>query len=242
MILAVDAGNSRIKWGLRQSDGSWTARGVAPVDKLERADEAWAELPTPKRIAIANVAGPIVREAVRELASRWQVQPCWVASSAQACGVTNGYDDPTQLGVDRWAALIAAWARQRRACLVVMVGTATTIDVLDEAGRFCGGLIVPGLGLMKRSLIEHTAALTLSRGAVRQLPLNTADAMESGCINAQVGAIERMHRQLPTDAVCVISGGGAPALVPHLQIPAMVVENLVLEGVVALAEEQMHGD
>ncbi|HEY9398120.1 MAG TPA: type III pantothenate kinase [Burkholderiales bacterium] len=240
MILAVDAGNSRIKWGLRQPDGRWAALGAAPVAELERAYEAWAQMPAPARIAIANVAGPAVRETVIDLAGRWAVQPLWLSTGVQACGVTNDYENPQQLGVDRWAALIAAWAYQRRECLVVMAGTATTVDVLDAGGVFRGGLIMPGLGLMKRSLADHTAALKLMRGDYREQPRNTADAMESGCISAQVGAIERMHRQLPADACCVISGGGAATLVPHLRVPSMVVPNLVLEGVVALADEAEH--
>lgn len=236
MILAVDAGNSRIKWGLRGAEGRWIERGVAPVDELERAYEAWSHMPAPRRIAIANVAGPVVRETVVDLVSRWNIEPVWLESGTHACGVTNGYDDPGQLGVDRWAALVAAWQLERRECLVVMVGTATTIDVLDRSGRFRGGLILPGLGLMKRSLADHTAALKLADGVYCEQPRNTADAMESGCINAQVGAIERMHRQLGGEAHCVISGGGATALVPHLTLPTVVVENLVLEGVVALAD------
>lgn len=238
MILAVDAGNSRIKWGLRRPDGKWAEFGSAAVGELERAHDAWAQMPAPTRIAIANVAGPTVREAVIDLAARWPVQPLWLSTGVNACGVLNDYEDPQQLGVDRWAALIAAWACQRRECLVVMAGTATTVDVLDAHGMFRGGLILPGLGLMKRSLADHTAALKLSRGDYRERPRNTADAIESGCINAQVGAIERMHRQLTADALCVISGGGAPTLVPHLRVQSLVVPNLVLEGVVALADER----
>jgi type III pantothenate kinase len=121
-----------------------------------------------------------------------------------------------------------------------MAGTATTVDVLDAGGVFRGGLIMPGLGLMKRSLADHTAALKLTRGDYREQPRNTADAMESGCISAQIGAIERMHRQFAPDACCVISGGGAATLVPHLRVPTVVVQNLVLEGVVALADEAGH--
>lgn len=236
MILAVDAGNSRIKWGLRDAAGQWLVRGAAAVDELERAYDEWARMPAPTRIAIANVAGPTLRETVTDLAGRWQVEPLWLETTERACGVVNGYESPEQLGVDRWAAAVAAWLRQGRECLVVMAGTATTVDVLDANGVYCGGLIMPGLGLMKRSLADHTAALKFAPGVYREMPRNTADAIESGCIHAQIGAIERMRRRLSADAGCVISGGGAPALVPHLEAPAMVVENLVLEGVIALAD------
>lgn len=236
MILAVDAGNSRIKWGLRDDAGQWLTRGAAAVDELELAYDAWAGMPTPTRIAIANVAGPSLRETVADLARRWAIEPLWLETGVQACGVTNDYETPAQLGVDRWAAAIGAWLRQRRECLVVMAGTATTVDVLDCNGVYRGGLIVPGLGLMKRSLADHTAALKYEPGVYRDVPRNTADAMESGCIHAQVGAIERMRRHVSPDAGCVISGGGASVLAPHLEAPVMLVENLVLEGVVALAD------
>lgn len=236
MILAIDAGNSRIKWGLRDAQGRWVARGGAAVEELERAHEAWALLPAPQRIAIANVAGPAVRGTVTDLVGRWNVEPLWLETGPSACGVTNGYDDPRKLGVDRWAALVAAWQRLQRACLVVMVGTATTVDLLGRDGRFEGGLILPGLGLMKRSLAGHTAALKLADGVYRARPCNTADAIESGCIDAQVGAIERMRRRLDAGAPCIISGGGARVLMSHIEAPVVGVENLVLEGVVALAE------
>jgi type III pantothenate kinase len=234
MILAVDAGNSRIKWGLRAAEG-WAACGSAPVAELERLHEAWAGLPPPRRIAIANVAGPAIQGTLSELVERWPTQPIWLRSEREACGVRNLYQDPHKLGVDRWAALVAVWAEVRRASLVVMAGTATTVDVLDAEGNFQGGVILPGLGVMKRSLVENTAGLPLSAGAYRPLPRNTGDAVESGCVNAQLGAIERMHRELPADAPCVISGGGAAALLHHLNIPVIHIEHLVLEGVVRLA-------
>lgn len=234
MILAIDAGNTRIKWALRD-DSRWTAAGSAPVSELERLHEAWRSLQRPERIAIANVAGPEVRETLNELVSSWGIVPQWLQSSAAACGVHNNYENPQKLGVDRWAALVAAWEMHQSAALVVMAGTATTIDVLDAEGHFRGGIIMPGLGIMKRSLTESTAGLALAPGDYRPLPRNTADAIESGCVNAQLGAIERMHRELPSSAPCIISGGGAHALLHHLNLPIQHVEHLVLEGVVRLA-------
>ncbi|HKO88883.1 MAG TPA: type III pantothenate kinase [Burkholderiales bacterium] len=235
MILAIDAGNTRIKWGLR-AQTAWTAFGSAPVSELERLYDDWQDLEPPTRVAIANVAGPEVRQTLSELVQRWPLEPDWLQSELSACGVYNDYEFPQKLGVDRWAAMIAAWSMYAQAALVVMVGTATTIDVLDSQGHFRGGLIMPGLGVMKRSLVESTAALPVSTGIYRSLPRNTADAVESGCINAQLGAIERMHRELPSDAPCIISGGGAPALLRYLNVPVQHVEHLVLEGVVRLAD------
>ncbi|HKY01134.1 MAG TPA: type III pantothenate kinase [Burkholderiales bacterium] len=238
MILAIDAGNTRIKWGLRdRARKEWLATGSASVSELERLHEAWQDVPAPQQIAIANVAGPAVRGTLAELVERWSVEPKWLQSEAESCGIKNDYLQPQRLGVDRWAAMIAAWAAYRQAALVVMAGTATTIDVLDERGHFRGGVILPGMGVMKRSLVENTAALAMAPGNYKPLPRTTEDAIESGCVNAQLGAIERMHRELPSNAPCILSGGGAPALLRHLNIPVQHVEHLVLEGVVRLAEQ-----
>ncbi len=117
------------------------------------------------------------------------------AAAASAGGVVNGYDNPAQLGADRWAALIGARGLHAGPALVVMAGTATTVDCLDAQGVFRGGLILPGLDLMRRSLARNTAGLPEACGGYRVLPTNTDDAIVSGCIAATVGAIERMAKQ-----------------------------------------------
>src|SRR5205085_12624801 len=126
--------------------------------------------------------------------------------------VTNRYDT-LQPGADRWAALLGAWHRQRGACLVVGAGTATTADLLSTRGEFRGGIIFPGLELMKRSLAENTTRLPFAEGAWAEEPRNTADAIETGVLQAQAGAIERMYAQLTrvegSSAACLISGGAA---------------------------------
>ena len=234
-ILAVDAGNSRVKWGLAEGD-AWRVLDAAALDDLERmADESWPAFPAPERIAVANVAGTAVQERLAKLLARWRVPPVWLRPVRAACGVTNGYTDPAQLGVDRWAALVAARARHAGASLVVMAGTATTIDRLDASGDFRGGMILPGLELMKRSLAQGTAGLPLARGAYADEPRSTPDAIETGCLAAQAGAIERAYARLPAGSPCLLSGGGARALVPVLDLPVQEVEHLVLEGVLRLA-------
>jgi type III pantothenate kinase len=236
-VLAIDAGNSRIKWGL--ADGAqWHTLGAAAIEAFARhAGEAWPSLPAPARIAVANVAGATVQDRLAHLFARFfaGVPVIWLQSVRAAGGVTNAYDEPGQLGVDRWAALVAARARQAGDSLVVMAGTATTIDRLDAGGTFRGGMILPGLELMKRSLAAGTAGLPLAQGAYRDEPRNTFDAIESGCLAAQAGAIERAYARLPAGSPCFLSGGGARALAPVLAFGAREVEHLVLEGVLRLA-------
>ena len=163
--------------------------------------------------------------------------PTWVKAKRRECGVTNGYGRPDRLGADRWAALIGAWSILRGPCLVVTAGTATTVDILRGDGRFVGGAIIPGLELMKRSLARNTAGLPLARGRFSAEPRNTADAIETGCLLAQAGAIERAFATVEQGAACVLAGGAARRIVVHLGIPVRLVDNLVLEGLVRIAED-----
>jgi len=239
MILAIDVGNSRIKWGLaEQVDAAavhWHATGAVALAQIELLAETWSTLPPPSRVAIANVAGAAVAQRIEKVAMRFGVPPLWIRAQASACGVVNRYDDPTQLGCDRWAALVAAWNRVHGPCLVVNAGTATTIDLLASAGEFRGGVILPGVALMKKALAENTAGLALLEGHHCAEPRNTADAIESGCREAQAGAIMRMVSRLPGGAPCLISGGDARAIASLLDFTATVVEHLTLEGIARLA-------
>jgi type III pantothenate kinase len=164
----------------------------------------------------------------------------WFRSQAQCAGVTNGYRDPSQLGGDRFASLLGARALiPEQALLVITAGTATTIDALDASGRFHGGMILPGLGTMAQSLALSTAQLphVEARLSVSCFADNTLDAIVSGCVQAQLGAIMQARAQLP-EASCVLSGGAVDYLLPYLPAPVQQVEQLVLRGlhVAALSE------
>jgi type III pantothenate kinase len=111
-----------------------------------------------------------------------------------------------------------------------MAGTATTIDALDASGLFRGGLILPGLTLMRAALARNTAGLPHATGRYRSQPTNTDDAIVSGAVDATLGAIERLHATLGEDALCLLSGGAAAELAPHMGVPCRLIDNLVLEG------------
>src|SRR6185503_9755799 len=176
------------------------------------------------------------RDTLARVLARFGVEPLWVAARANQCGVTNTYGDPSQLGADRWAALIGARHVHAGPSVVVSSGTATTVDLLSGAGVFRGGLILPGVELMKESLASRTAGLPLARGEFTDEPRNTADAIESGCLLAQAGAIERLHARLEPGAVCLISGGAALRIAARLNVPARVVDDLVLQGLLRMAQ------
>ena len=227
MILCLDAGNTRLKFGLFD-DGRWHLQGALNYAAF---DDLAVQLPRkPTRIVACNVAGEAIRQRIGALAGSLDVPLAWLTSSAIACGVKNGYEQPEQLGADRWAALIGARTLHVGPAVVVMAGTATTIDALDDRGVFRGGLILPGLALMRSALAGNTADLPHAAGHYRPLPTNTDDAIVSGALHATLGAIERIRATLADDALCLLSGGAAVELAPHLRPPSRLIDNLVLEG------------
>ncbi len=238
MMIAIDAGNTRIKWGVH--DGStWIAQGALPTSEAASLAEVSSSWPSASIVA-CNVAGETVEAAIcTALATRF-APPLWLRSSAGICGVSNSYDLPERLGADRWAALIGARGQLSTACLVVCAGTATTVDWLDASGTFRGGLILPGVDLMRASLARNTAQLPLADGDFRCEPRNTTDAIVSGCLHAQIGAIERMFAKLAAEpgAVCLLTGGAAQRLVPLLNIPFQLTENLILDGLARFGASQ----
>lgn len=233
MLIAIDAGNTRIKWGIHD-ETAWIAQGAFPTSEAATLNDIAATWPADAAVIASNVAGQAVEQAITAALSKRFAAPRWLRSSAEACGVRNGYEQPTRLGADRWAALIGARSRVSGTSLVVCAGTATTVDWLDASGDFRGGLILPGVDLMRASLARNTAQLPLADGKFRKEPRNTMDAIASGCLHAQIGAIERMFGALAAEppAICLLTGGAAEQLAPHLNIPFELVENLILDGLI----------
>jgi type III pantothenate kinase len=240
-ILAIDSGNTRIKWGFWDG-AAWARIGALAHDESAGLAQAFAALPQPQRIAMANVAGVGAAGRIETACARFGLPLILAQPRAAQCGVTNRYD-PAQLGADRWAALIGAWHRQRGACLVVGAGTATTADLLSARGEFLGGIIIPGLALMKRALAENTARLPFADGAYVEEPRNTADAIDTGVLHAQAGAIERMYARLVATEgagpACLISGGAAPRIAERLGMPHRLMDHLVLDGLARIAMDGM---
>jgi type III pantothenate kinase len=251
MILAIDAGNSRVKWGWLDpaANGKGAHEGakwqsVASVSLIEFAASSDHVNPfsvthaDPERIVISNVAGEGAHQLLVNWTSVFDAEPLWLRGETERCGVKNGYERPEQLGADRWAALVAARGLHAGASLVVNAGTATTVDMLAADGRFLGGAILPGVELMRFVLHEHTGRLPLQEGSFRDMPRNTVDAIESGARHAQAGAVERMYRafrDMDGTPLCLVSGGAGQVLADQLSMPRRYVENLVLEGLARIA-------
>lgn len=235
MDLVFDVGNTRLKWGLH--DGvAWRGQGAVLLTALDGLGEVLASFGEVRRVLGANVAGSSVAGRIGAMLAASGLGVEWIRPEREGFGVRNAYQDPSRLGADRWAALVGARALHGAAALVVTSGTATTADVLDSQGCFQGGVILPGLELMRMSLARDTAQLPFADGRFEAFPQRTADAIFTGCLHAQVGAIERMYRLVEAEpgATCLLNGGAAAVLAPMLACPLRQVDNLVLEGLVRM--------
>lgn len=251
-FLAIDIGNTRLKWALYakpQPGASLMAQGAVFLETIDTlAETDWKRLPAPSSVFGCVVAGDAVKRRVEEQLEIWDVEPRWAVSSEHDSGVANGYDHPSRLGADRWVALVGA--RQRvlasgpvRPVLVVMVGTAVTIDALDADGTFIGGLILPGFGLMLRALEMGTAGLKVPTGEVVDFPTNTSDALMSGGAHALAGAVERMYRKLWARCgeapALIMTGGAAVKLAPITGLPFETVDTLIFEGLLQMQSRRL---
>jgi len=231
MDLLLDLGNTRCKWALGGACGA--------ASSFDELIGQWQDLPAPRQALGCAVASPALQSALADwIRQHWGLSVFWLQATASMDGVRNRYTEPQQLGADRWACALGAHALfPQRDLLIVSAGTALVVDALTAEGEFMGGTISPGYRLMKQALATQTARLPLTQGVCVAFPDNTADAIESGCINALCGAIVAMYRHLPGCDV-VLTGGDAALLAACLNRPTCVVDNLAIRGLEALAKEK----
>ncbi|MGZ3182565.1 MAG: type III pantothenate kinase [Telluria sp.] len=236
MLLLIDAGNTRVKWALVEEDaplGMFSASGAVTHADLAALPAHWQGMAI-RRALVANVAGDALRA---RLAALLPPGTAWLASAPELKGMRNRYRNPAQLGVDRFAAALAARAlAPGQPVVVATCGTATTVDAVSAGGDFLGGMILPGLALMASALARNTAQLPQvePRDLPRGFADNTDDAIIAGILAAQAGAIERACADHGA-AVCLLSGGAAPYVAPALRVPYKLVDNIVLVGLHAAA-------
>ena len=250
-FFAIDVGNTRLKWAQyadAQPGARLLAYGAEFLENIETlAESRWSKLQSPDTVMGCIVAGEGVRRRVQEQLEIWDAVPQWVTSEGECAGLVNGYDYPSRLGVDRWIAMIGARQRAvfvRNLCplIVVMVGTAVTVDAVDGDGRFLGGLILPGHGIMLKALESGTAGLHVPTGEVQIFPTNTSDALTSGGTYAIAGAVERMIQHLTQhcgkEPMCIMTGGAAWKMAPSMTRTFQLVDHLIFEGLLAVAQER----
>ena len=254
--LLLDAGNTALKWALTRRDGpAALARGILGLGEgfagaLSGALKASLAAPSAaaatglQAFGCSVASDQVTRSIESAVAGLTQAPVRWLASQPRfeygGVVLVNGYRDPAQLGADRWHALIAA--RQSfpdRPVVVACAGTATTVDCIDQSGRFLGGVIAPGTSLMADSLARGTARLPRSTGRAVAMPDNTDDAIATGVADALAGLVERRVRALARSGArpqLVLAGGRVRELASRLWLTSevagiIVEEHLVLRGV-----------
>lgn len=250
MRLLIDAGNSRLKWAVSRGDGIGDMGSMSREDARRSGVSALLDElgDIPEAIWVANVAGQSLEEVLRRAVPQLADTAWHFEKTREHClGLTNGYRQPDLLGVDRWIAMIAAFARVGDAVCVVDAGTACTLDAVDGTGRHLGGVIAPGVGLMQSTLRKDTSDIDLhakrSRGDDAGLfARSTAGAIASGSVFSLAALAERGVREL--EQVCghtpalILTGGDAQLLARQCRVSCTVVPELVLEGLNLIAENE----
>jgi type III pantothenate kinase len=245
MNLLVDIGNARVKWAV-QDQHRWT-QGEAMLRKgrafKDIARPAWKELQPPSRVIVSNVAGrEYEKSVVTWIKRRWKVSPEFLQAGVSLCGVTNAYPVPERLGADRWANLIAAHAHYPGPAVIIDCGTAITIDALDAEGRHLGGLIVPGMDLMRTALVGNAAGIELndlSSQSVSLLGSSTESAVAGGILYTVVALVDRVCQDLRAElgkaTRVIVTGGDAARVLPLMSQRARHDPDLVLKGLSVFA-------
>jgi len=241
MHLLVDIGNTRLKWGMATESGFLSGEPLVHRE-LSRQDllAAWNSIGSPARMAIACVSAKPLLELVCSVAEElWQgIEIVHAQSKAYACGVHNAYRQPEKLGVDRWLALLAVHRQYSQAVCLVDCGTAITLDVMDAQGRHQGGMICPGLALMKQSLYLGTENLQFSGTHYPvELASFTEAAIYSGTLSAATGLIEHVLARQPEQTQLILTGGDAKLIASQLAFKAVIDPDLVLRGLAMVLTE-----
>ncbi|BEV72846.1 MULTISPECIES: type III pantothenate kinase [unclassified Paludibacterium] len=237
MILLIDAGNTRIKWAVYQGE-QCLAQGALEHQAIETLSAQLASFSLARAYGAAVVQPEVCHRIEQQL-------PCplqWVETAVVTAGVRNHYVDPRQMGVDRWLAVLAARRLVQGDVVVASAGTALTVEALTAEGDYLGGLIMPGYRLMLDALAKNTARLDQPAGQWCDFPQQTADALASGALDAMAGAIGRLRLRLAQHtgrplAPLLLSGGDAGKIAPLLASPCEIVDNLVLTGLLEVADK-----
>ena len=245
MILLIDIGNSRIKWAEWGADGLAQAHAAAyrPENLPEQFADLFRSCRDLRQVLVASVADQSLNEALVDwFRQQHNIAVVFAESQARQSGLINAYQQPRRLGVDRWLMMLALYRRMVGAFCVIGCGSAITLDLVAADGRHQGGLIMPGLEMMRQALITRTAAITQAPGqAAVDLADNTEDAVYSGCLQLAAqglsglvaGYRERFGDHLP----CVVSGGDGERIAERMKVACDYEVDLVLKGLGTLLED-----
>lgn len=234
-MLSIDIGNSRIKWHQTGSSlGQFRSEPYSSGQLDEQLSEWFDSVTVDSSVIICSVAAASVNQLTKQYFENRQVEVCFVEVLDHWAGVRNAYKVPQSLGVDRWVAMISAYNKYKSAVCVIDAGTAVTVDVVNHEGRHQGGLIMPGLSLMRQCLVEGTVGIDRVSSESPLLADNTADAVNTGCKQLLVSGIESiidriLHNQQP-EPIVVLTGGDAGLLAASIAVDYKLDRGLILEG------------
>ncbi len=243
MNILVDIGNSRFKWAV-ENLGRIQFKGALDYresDFFNTLSRAWNEVRSPEKIAISSVSSRQVVEQLQLLIERiWpDAETILPVPMKHGFGITNAYQQPERLGVDRWLTLLAAHRHHSGDVCVVDCGTAITIDFLSGEGQHSGGLICPGLRLMKKALLQGTEELPFSISDFKPgLASATEPAIFSGTLFAASGLIEYVLRQNPAQRL-ILTGGDSGMIAGYLNYQAVIDMDLVMKGLALYCESDV---
>lgn len=236
--LQLDVGNTSAKWRLLVQDAI-VDRGHYRTDETRSEAQLLGCAETLDHIWISSVAAPAAEAALaRLLRERWGIEPWFARSQARTGSLTNSYDDPARMGVDRWLAMLGGWEREKGRLCVVDAGSALTIDIVGAAGDHIGGYILPGPALMERALLSDTDRVRFDEQVEYALSpgRSTAEAVRHGIALAQVGAVKLALDQAGSEPIALLFCGGAGEMLMQLAgRGGHYVPDLVFEGLEAMA-------
>lgn len=253
MLLAVDVGNTQTVLGLyrngsRPGDEPLLHYRIA-TDHTATSDELRVKL---SALLTADGHGDEViscmalASVVPELTGRWErvarhlgIDPLIVSALIET-GLDVDYENPREIGADRIADAVAAIGKYGAPVIVVDLGTATNIEVIDGDGRFAGGIIAPGFETSANALFD--AAARIARFDIELPPSvvgkSTRTAVQSGLLYGEVaridGLVDRVIDELGTVPTVVATGGLAPRVAPLSKRIDYVDSNLTIEGLLSL--------
>lgn len=249
MIIDIDAGNSNIKWrvfnhGSSHYGGERIKPGKFATELLQFLAAHQVATESVKKIRIASVLSDITNKIMCDaLLNAIGIQPSILKSTVRSSGVTNNYQNPQALGVDRWCAILTAVNELRTAnkplwSCVIDAGSAMTIDFINNNGVHQGGYITPGFAMQLRALFSDTEQVKVDAvsGFNELMPAsNTADAVRRGVLLSMLSLIASSIKSFNSLHGCkaqiFITGGSAPQLLKLANFPMLYREHLVVDGI-----------
>lgn len=236
MILELDCGNTRVKWRIKNHQGIQLA-GFFPTEQAFIDDIKEMSSCRPTRVLVSSVLGDqLSKKIIGWSLNTFGLNPEFAISETYSHGISNGYQQPERLGVDRWLGILAAKTLTQNAYIVVDSGSAITVDVVTAAGEHLGGYIAPGLSLMCDALSRNTVAIKLAQIGYPESAFpgrNTVAAIKSAEMAMIKGLVEHaidVLKNYQTQAPDIFITGGDGIWLSSEFIGSTYIEDLVLDG------------